>query len=92
LSSSCILCVCPMLPVPLDCPFLIFSSVFSKVFLQDVHNIMSWIVKHLILKLFTTNMYDCGIDWSFEWQHEDVTIFELIVVQRFLKIRIALCS
>jgi len=33
--------VCPMLPVSLDCPFLIGSSVFSKVFFytEDKRNL-----------------------------------------------------
>ena len=43
-----VLCyVCPMLPVSLDCPFLIAPSVFSSVYLQFL-----WIVHSFLPVLF----------------------------------------
>ena len=37
-----VLClVCPMLPVSLDCPFLVAPSVFSNVYLSCVPNVES---------------------------------------------------
>jgi hypothetical protein len=46
--------VCPVLPVSLDCPFLIVPSVFSDVYLIKVHVIVMLVD---VPKTSKTNLY-----------------------------------
>jgi hypothetical protein len=62
-SSSCV----PMLPVSLDCPFLIAPSVFSNVYKQDRQQhlfslTMSEVTWTLVLIIITL-MRDCQFQW-----------------------------
>ena len=47
LSSSCVLCIRCYQPVSLNCPFLIYPSVFSNVYLEEKQQIPISILKYL---------------------------------------------